>query len=374
MSPDTLTVQGRKAIETAEIIIGSPRLLELLGTTGRTAFAEYAPDKAAKIISSRKESHFVVLVSGDVGFYSASGSIAEFLRDCNVEYIPGISSFSYFFAKIKRDYQTCAFVSLHGRDANIAEAVRRSRLTFVLTGGNISETAERLMEYGFGELTAYIGENLGAWNEQIVITRLSQVSQLAIGNLAVLLIENQNAESRIRFGIPDGEFVRRELPMTKAEVRAIAMSKLAVQPQDVCWDVGCGTGSVTVELALAAYSGKVFAFDKNPDALSLTELNCRKFGISNVIPIQGEAPAAFEAIQKPDAVFIGGSGGYLPQIITSAIQSRLVITAVTIETAYTACETLKSLGKTYSAARISIERGSRILKAENSVTVIWTES
>jgi len=483
MSLDTLTAEGLRAIETADAIIGAARLTKMLGMVGKPLFTEYEPNKIADIVRGNMQTRFAVLVSGDCSFYSAAGTIAEALKgsdkaaemlkghddttggatktplscsstansmtdapeSCCVEFIPGVSSFAYFFAKLGRVYEDAALVSLHGREANIVDTVRRNCLTFVLMSGNIGEIAERLTTFDFGELTVYIGENLGAADELIVTSRLSEILSLNIGKLAVLLIENPNADDRVRFGIPDDEFIRnipeqkdntsvtkgilngesvcgvtaRIIPMTKAEVRAVIMSKLAVKPNALCWDIGCGTGSVTAELALAAYKGKVYALDKNERAVSLTKQNCLKFQVGNVTVIQGEAPDALKTLPKPDAVFIGGNGGNLRDIInavcgvrqertsnTNAARhemtdsvndtqsgmtgntndtkqeissntndniSRLVITAVTAESAYIACETLKVLNKPCVAARISVERGVDILKAENSVVVIWTE-
>jgi precorrin-6Y C5,15-methyltransferase (decarboxylating) len=148
------------------------------------------------------------------------------------------------------------------------------------------------------------------------------------------------------------------------------MSKLAVRPDDICWDIGSGSGSVSVEMGFAAHNGRVFALDKSAQAVRLTEENCRKFKIGNVIAAQGEAPAALKSLPEPDVVFIGGSGGKLRGIITAAGGARLVVTAVTLESAHAACGALSALGRAYEITRLSVERGGRILKAENSVTII----
>jgi precorrin-6Y C5,15-methyltransferase (decarboxylating) len=342
MNADTLTMQGLHAVERADTLIGAPRLLRQFEKLGKPSFAEYAPEKVSRIVKEKEGNRFCALVSGDTGFYSAAEGLCAALKDCSVTLIPGVSSLSYFFARLARPWQAAAVVSCHGRRANLADAVRRSALTFVLTGGNVEALGEELAKAGFGELTAHVGENLGMPEERILTLPVSGLSSAGIGALAVLLVENPGYDRRVHFGIPDGEFIRGDVPMTKAEVRAVTMSRLALAPGAVCCDIGAGTGSVTVEMALAAYEGQVYSIDKSEEAIELVKVNCRAFHIGNVTPLLGCAPEALVELPPLDTAFIGGSAGRLGEIFEALLSKnpriRIVANAVTLETLHEAAE------------------------------------
>lgn len=149
-------------------------------------------------------------------------------------------------------------------------------------------------------------------------------------------------------GIPDDMFIRGQVPMTKTEVRAVTIAKARLRDTDIVWDIGAGTGSISIEAALAAANGCVYAVEKNEEALALIESNIRLFETDNVIVCPGAAPEALSGLPAPDRVFIGGSGGSLAEIISLVnrelpVGGRIVINAVVLETLTTAAETLKTL-------------------------------
>lgn len=138
-------------------------------------------------------------------------------------------------------------------------------------------------------------------------------------------------------GIHDDEFIRGNIPMTKSEVRILALAKARISPQDVIIDIGAGTGSLSVEAALLAPAGKVFAIERQPEGAALIRSNAAKFQADNIWVVQAAAPAALAGLPPCDVVFIGGSGGQFEKIIDVSDQllkpgGRLVITAVTVET------------------------------------------
>lgn len=139
------------------------------------------------------------------------------------------------------------------------------------------------------------------------------------------------------FGIDDDAFIRARVPMTKAEIRAMVMVKAAIGPHDTVADIGAGTGSLSIEAALCAEEGAVYAVEKNPEGVRLIGENAKKFGCGNIRVIEGSAPEAMEGIPPCDVILIGGSGGSLKGILDEADrllkpEGRLVITAVTAET------------------------------------------
>lgn len=139
------------------------------------------------------------------------------------------------------------------------------------------------------------------------------------------------------FGIADDEFIRGKVPMTKAEIRAMVMVKAAVRPGDTVADIGAGTGSLSVEAALASETGTIYAVEKNPEGVSLIRQNAEKFHCENIRVVEGTAPEAMEALPACDVILIGGTGGHLPSILDAAdarlpAGGRIVLTAVTAET------------------------------------------
>jgi precorrin-6Y C5,15-methyltransferase (decarboxylating) len=150
MNAATLTGEGRQAVEEAEVLLGAARLLEVFAPLGKPAVAEHRPQAVARLLESRREERFCVLVSGDTGFYSAAEGLYAALQGYSPRMIPGVSSLSYFFARLGRPWQDAALVSRHGRQANWVDTVRRNPLTFALTGGDPGEMGAELDRAGLG--------------------------------------------------------------------------------------------------------------------------------------------------------------------------------------------------------------------------------
>jgi len=379
MGPDTVTQEGLRAIERADALFGAPRMLADYAYLNKRAEAVYTADKMRPVLAEYDEGRFAVLVSGDTGFYSAAAKLCQELTDCQVDVLPGISSLNYFAARLGRTWQDTALVSCHGRIGNLADTVRRNSATFALTGGNVRELAEDLCRAGFGGLTVQVGENMGMAGEAIRAMTVEELAGARVGSLAVLWIENPAPDSRVRFGIADGEFVRGDVPMTKAEVRAVTMSKLAPRPGDVCWDVGCGTGSVTVELGLAAWKGAVYALDKSEEAVELTEKNCAAFHLGNVSVICGSAPEALAELPAPDTVFVGGSGKNMKAIFDAALgknpRARMAVNAIALESVRAALDAFAAHGLTAEVVQVGVAAaktvaGLHMMMAQNPIFII----
>lgn len=380
MGAATLTGQGLCALERAEVLLGAPRMLAAFPAYGhKPAHPVYEPGKVTEIIRESGSTRFGVLVSGDTGFFSAAQGLLAALTEEDVTLVPGISSVAYFFARLKRPWQEAALVSCHGREANLVDTVRRNPLTFALTGGNTNALARELADAGFDRLTATVGESLGMEGERVFSLPVAELAKADLGSLAVLLMENPHADPRIRLGIPDEEFVRGEVPMTKAEVRAVVMSRLALPPGAVCCDIGAGTGSVTVEMALAAYQGHVYAIDQKEEAVSLIRENCKRFHIGNVTPILGWAPEALGPLPALDAAFIGGSGGAMREIFGAVLSknpsARIVATAIALETLREAAEAFQAHGLSAGIIQLSVARakpvgGLTMMMGHNPVFVL----
>jgi precorrin-6Y C5,15-methyltransferase (decarboxylating) len=376
----TLTLDALDAIGRADALIGAPRLLELCKDFGVKSYPCYLPKDIAAVVSKEDACEFVILVSGDVGFYSAAKGLSEELTEYELRFIPGISSVNAFFAKLKLPWQDASLISAHGRSANIVEQVRRNRLTFCLSGNNADELGTALNNAGFGHIKTLVGENLETEDERICETLAKELTKREFPPMIVLLFINDMFDDRTPYGLPDGRFLRvSDVPMTKSETRAIVMSKLNLHPDSVCWDVGAGSGSTTVEMALSAYRGHVFAVERGNEASDLIRQNRASFHLGNVTVIHGSAPSMLKSLPSPDAVFIGGSGGDLGGIITEVLRknpnARIVVTAVSIETMSATVDALEAARLEPEITQVSIARTKRVggyhmFEAQNPVTVI----
>lgn len=383
----TLTEKGRQVIEKANLCIGAGRMLEICAEyiADKNTVNEYDAQKIRDILDKYFEEDeagsSVILVSGDTGFYSATSSLIKVLDGMEVSIYPGISSVSSMSAKIAIPWQDMKLVSCHGRECNIVDTVRRNKSTFALTGGNVAEILTALADAGYGMLGAYVGQRLDMADESIVSGKVSELMVKDFDTLAVLVVLNDEYEDSISYGIDDSKFVRGDVPMTKSEIRAVTMSKLGIEPDDICYDYGCGTGSVTVEMALAAYRGHVYAIDKNEEAVKLTSDNIRQFHIGNVTVVNGNAPDDLVA-KAPSKAFIGGSTGRMEDMIKKLISLnpdvRIVINAIAIETLMQAVKALEDNGFTAQVTQMGVSRSKRVgtlnmMMAENSVYIIKGE-
>lgn len=166
-------------------------------------------------------------------------------------------------------------------------------------------------------------------------------------------------------GIPDAAFLRDGVPLTREEVRVVALAKLRLPPAGIFWDIGAGTGSVAVEAARLMPQGKVFAVEAREERANLIAANRERFGLTNLTVVAGEAPAAMDNLPRPDRVFIGGSGGRLPEVLARlrevlAAGGRLVVSAVTLETLTTAARVLRWPGWQGEIIGLSVVRGEKV--------------
>ena len=350
----TATEDVRRAVAEADCLIGAGRMLDF-APPGKPVFEAIAPEAVAGYISEHTEyTRFAVLLAGDTGFYSGARRLLPMLADCRVEILPGVSSLSFFAAKLGTSWEDVVPVSLHGRDLDAAAAVRAHRRVFLLTGGknDVSSVLRALDGAGLGDVRVSVGERLSYPDEKITSGAAKDLMAGTYAPLSVILAENPDPEPAFLPGLPDEAFTRggedgAVVPMTKSEVRAVSLSKLRPTEDAVSWDVGAGTGSVSVELARLSPRGRVYAVEKKEAALALLEENRRRFGAGNLEIVPGTAPEACQALPAPTHVFVGGASGNLRGILELALQknprARIVVTAVTLETAAEVTGLLKVL-------------------------------
>lgn len=354
-NPENMTVEVQKAIREADVLIGAGRMLEAarkqLGTAAdKPCFDAYQPEAIREFLDRHPEyGRAVLLQSGDTGFFSGAKRLFQVLKDRSIRVLSGISSVVYLCGKLQTSWEDVCLLSLHGRKANGVDAVRHHKKTFLLSGskGGASAFCEELCRYGLDQVKVTVGENLSYPEERIVTGTASELAGQSFEALCVLFLENPAPVSRETIGLPDEAFVRGKVPMTKREVRAVSMSYLGLKEDSVAWDVGAGTGSVSVEMALQAWNGEVYAVEQKEEGIDLIRANALRNGCANLTAIPGKAPEALMQLPAPTHVFVGGSGGKLREILETALAKnpgvRVVINAISLETIAEAARCLEEL-------------------------------
>lgn len=362
-NPETLTLGGQRCIDESQALIGAKRMVDSFSVGNAKKQYAIAPDEIVEWISAQNEIQIIsVLMSGDVGFFSGTKKLCTLLEEknvqkkaagkapfCNVELVPGISSLQYFCSKLKLSWEDAKIVSLHGREANAVGMVQTNKKTFFLTGSDhpAQEICKRLTKAGLGHVEVAVGERLSYAEETIVVGSAEILSEQSFDSLSVVLVQNENIQKREQqsYGFSDDCFLRANVPMTKEEVRSATLSKLQISKSDVIYDVGAGTGSVSIEMALMAEEGQVYAVETNLEAVELIHSNREKFGAWNLQVQSGKAPKALEDLPVPDKAFLGGTKGNMDEIIALLVKKnpaiRVVINAIALESMWEALQVLK---------------------------------
>mgnify|MGYP002625308556 CR=1 FL=1 len=414
-SQKLLTVQGKNSLDQADLLIGARRMVDSVKRPGQDVFVEYRSQEIRDYIDAHPEyDNIVIVLSGDVGFYSGARKLLEVLcqdsadlrvqrkngsekseeeRDSSaqnnteIEIQCGISSVVYFMSQIGLSWDDAKIVSAHGRGCNLISHICYAEKVFSILGTSdgVAVLAEKLVKYGMGDVLLYVGENLSYENEKIFVKPASELTEYKGDPLSVICAVNENAGTRLEtHGIRDEEFIRGKAPMTKEEVRTVSLSKLRLTADSDCYDVGAGTGSLSIEMALRAHQGQVWAIEKKEDAVELIHRNKVKFAADNLEIVEGLAPEALKDLPAPTHAFIGGSSGNLKEIVKLLLeknpQVRIVINCITLETVSEALETAKEFGfeeneiVQLSAARSKAIGRYHMMMGENPIYIITLQN
>lgn len=339
MGGNGLTLSAKQRIDESDLIVGAKRMVETVAM-GKDILEEYRSDEIIDYLEKNpKYRNVSVLMSGDIGFYSGAKKLLEKIDRSKYEIHtePGISSAVYLCAKIGTSWQDVYMTSAHGRESNLVGLSRVHGKVFTLLSEqeSVHEMARQFIEYGM-DVKITIGQDFGYETEKVFTGTPKEVLEQEFGNLCVALIQNEHPVRYNPISIPDEEFTRGDAPMTKSEVRALSVAKLKLSDDSVIYDIGAGTGSVSIEMALVAVNGTVYAIEKETEAADLIEVNKLKFKTPNLQVVRGLAPEAMADLPKPTHAFIGGSSGNLKDIIACLLDKnpeiRIVINSVTIET------------------------------------------
>lgn len=362
---------SRRALELvaqADMLIGGARQLALFPDFSGKTLAIGA--NLAPVIESleKGEGSAVVLASGDPLFFGIGRYLLRNLPESDLEFVPNVSSVQYAFAKIREPWDDAVFVSAQGRGmkGTVDQVVAHDKIAILTDEINTPRAiANELIERGRDGYATYLCENLGTAEESITHTDLKGLLNLPAAPLNVLILikeyEAGDDGAGPCLGIPDEDFATVKKLITKEEVRAVSLAKLRLRQDMTLWDIGAGSGSVSIEADHLMPNGRVFAVERNPQCRAYLKENLQRFNSRNITLVEEDAPACLDDLPDPDRVFIGGSGGHLWKIL-AAVDGRLVtggrvvLNAVTLDTLTSATEFFENASYELEVTTVNISR------------------
>jgi len=392
----SLSQRALKLVEKAHLLVGGRRHLACFPEfKGKKVAIGSSLEGIAKILNRKSKAGnrkwSVVLATGDPNFFGIADFMIKNFGKNAVEIIPNVSTVQEAFARVKENWNDARFLSVHGRgevrseesgvrsEKGIIDKITCCNKVGIFTDpeNTPSKIAKALIERGIKDYHAYVCEDLGTDNEKITEGTLAQITRKKFSPLNVmLLIRNQEPEvgspkekafyaSRIThhgiFGIPNSEFSHSKGMITKEEIRVISLSKLKLKTDSITWDIGAGSGSLSIEAAMLTKNGKVFAIEKDVVRIRHIEKNKKKFNAANLEIIHKNAPHGLKNLPAPDAVFIGGGGKDVAKILDACSKrlkqgGRIIVNAITLETLAAAAGFFKSKGWNTETISVNIAK------------------
>lgn len=339
-----ITLETFRALEESDIIFGAPSVVERLESFSGKVKSFFETSKIIDYLQQHPEyKRAVVAYSGDIAVSSGAKKSAGIFERAGFKALKlsGISSVSLFANRLGVSLEDVRILSAHGRKCNVAGYAMVSPKLMVLPS-DISDAKRivgEVLQTG-DHFRVVFGCDLGSEKEkltEVVVKEGKPDTDLIDGNKVLLYIENKKADNILAGPfVRDEDMIRGDVPMTKEEIRALSVRKLELKAGSVFFDIGAGTGSISIEAALLHPDIEVYAFEKNKVAAELLYKNKEKFGLSNIHIVEGTAPEVLLDLPRPSHVFIGGSGGKLEEILKAVLKEnpkvRIVLNCVTLET------------------------------------------
>jgi len=367
----------RDLITGAQMLLGTERTLSLAADS--KAEQHVIPtdlNKLVKLLESAGDKRVVMLIHGDPLFYGLARFVSERLGKDRFAVVPHVSSMQLAFARVMETWEEAYLTNLanHPLDA-VLEKIRTAQKVGLFTSDQCgpADVAKALLARKIDYFTAYVCENLGARDERVTRGSLGEIAAQKFDPLNVMiLVRDANTPDRPRdavgrrlFGNPDEAFLQSKPQLgllTPAEVRAMALAQMDIAPSSTVWDVGAGSGSVSIEAAQMASEGQVYAIEMDADEHALIRENAERFGVANVNAVLGRAPEAFEELPDPDAVFIAGAGREVLRLTDAAYQrlrrgGRLVVNTTSIDHLAELRQTLSQHSSHVAVWMINLSRG-----------------
>lgn len=408
-----LSDSARQRLATADLVIGAGRTLELVRThLAPTAECRDMDGKlgqvSAWILAARDQGKATVaLATGDPLCHGIASWLTGKLGRDGFAIIPAVSTLQLAFARFKTAWQDVAIATCHSADAGewfvgatpqhglykLMRSIARHPRVALFTGpeNTPDRLARALIAAGYGDEARLSVACRLLLPDEAVYTGLTahEAAGMQFPQPNVVLVERTPEAARPFFGLDDLDYIQRAPEkglITKQEARALSLAKLRLAPDSIVWDIGAGSGSVGLECARLAANGHVWAIEKNEGDAANARANAAKFRVGNYTLCEGKAPALLDTWPDPNAVFIGGSGGELAELIRLILGrlqpgGRLVMNFVTLENLATATATLQELSAGWDVVQLQASRSQPILDmhrmaAQNPVWVVtaWTET
>jgi precorrin-6Y C5,15-methyltransferase (decarboxylating) len=322
-----------------------------------------------------------MVASGDPLFFGVARYLCDRLGKERFEVLPHVSSMQLAFARVKESWEEAYLTNLgtHPVDT-VLDRIRTAETVGLFTSEQHDppRVARTLLARGLDYFRAYVCENLGGPDERVTQGELSEIGEMEFAPLNVMILtrkpgrpDQRRASPQLRrFGNPDDVFAQSRPKsglVTQAEVRALALAQLDVQPASVVWDVGAGSGSVAIEAAQLAENGIVYAIEQDAADYHLILANAETFGVRNLRAVHGIAPAVFADLPAPDAIFVGGVGREVARLLEAAYRSlrgggRLVVNVATLEMLNGIYASLKELAGSVQVLMVNLARGTEQLE------------
>ena len=382
-----------KIIDQADTLAGTDRLLAL--------FPDFAGERM--LLSTPLESwleklkelqaqgrKLAVLTSGDPNYFGLAKKLLEVFEPDQVSLIPSTTVVQQAFARLKVSWERTEVVSLHGRDSLTAFWSALYRASHYPGSGYLAiytdpdnspgVIAKRLLGRGQQNWRMWVFEDLGTPDERVSSWTLFDAKLRKFSPLNLVVLECLKRPAPIFLGMPESVFVHEAGLITKREARAATLGLLELQPYHTFWDLGSGSGSVSIEAAALLTHGSIWAVEKSPLRSEQIAANRAYFGATQVEVIEDDALAAMVHLPSPDRVFVGGGGQNLAKIIQGA-KSRLkadgllVANVVTIEALRQATAAMSELGLEMSITQLQASRSeplgdSLFLKPQNQIWLV----
>ena len=389
MGLQDLSDRQLKIIEQADVLVGGKRLLDFFkaSTAQKKTVGKDIADVIDFVKNQVETRNVVVLASGDPLFFGIGATLTKALGPENVLIHPNISTVSAAFARLKEPWSDVRIISLHGKnnEKQLLRALEKEDNIAVLTDPrkNPAWLAQLLIEKHMLDFQICVLERLGSSSERLNWYALRQAAtmEFAAPNLVVLKrgVPDLEISSQCHLGMPDGWFAHQAGLITKSEVRAVCLSKLQLLPNHILWDLGAGSGAVSIEASVLLTKGHIYAVEKNPQRIKQIQRNQKRFRVKNLDIIESVLPQGLDNLPAPDRVFIGGGGKDLTGIIQAAAAALkpdgiLVINTVLISSLQSAKQTLERLGFQTDIIQIQINRGSDMPRGERleAQNPVWT--
>ena len=390
MTPEDLTARHLKRIAEADVLVGGKRLLDHFkdSQAKKKTIGRDIDEVITYVKRQMKHKQIVVLASGDPMFFGIGKRLVQALAPQNVLIYPNISTVSAAFARIQEPWSDVRVISLHGRQNErlLYKALKKEKRIAVYTDpkNNPSRLAARLLCKEFVNFKMCVLEEIGLASERINWYSLREAATRTFKepNLVVLKRSPIQTDDRknIQLGAPDSWYEHQGGVITKAEVRAVTLSKLSLSTDHILWDLGAASGSVAIEASLFVRRGKIFAVEKNPQRIEQIKNNKKRFGVKNLKIIQDVLPGGLVKLPQPDRIFIGGGGKHLEDIIKAAAeflkpQGIVVINTVLIPNLQVAINTLNQNKFETDVIQVQINYSQEMpwaerLEAQNPVWII----